>query len=138
MYLRIWFILSLLLLCLGLYEAKAQTSLTPIPSTAAESSHILKAAPGRLYSLVATNTTATTGFVVVLNATAVPADGAITPVFCIQLAPNTATTGSAFLFLSGDRPAAFNQGIVVVLTSATTCFTKTTGVITGHISGMVD
>lgn len=113
--------------------AHSQTATTPIASASAENNHILRASPGRLYNLFVANQVATAGFVVVLNQTTVPADGAITPLLCV----NIAASGTAQLNLV-QRPAAFNTGIVVVITSAANCFTKTTGVITGFISGMVD
>src|ERR1700674_269459 len=49
----------------------------PIVSAAAEATHVIKASPGNLYGIYATNLTGTAGFLVVLNATAAPADGAI-------------------------------------------------------------
>ena len=39
-------------------------------------------------------------------------------------------------FYSPGPPAVFSTGIVAVISSAASCFTKTTGVLTGFISGM--
>jgi len=113
--------------------------LTSVVSTSAENSHVLKAAPGALYTVYATNLTATAGFLVLLNATAVPADGAILPLDCVPLPANN-SSGSCGPGCTGVnyRPGPgklFNTGIVAVVSSAATCFTKTTGTITAFISG---
>jgi len=107
--------------------------ITPVVSAAGESSHVLKASAGNLISVNATNLTATAGFLVVLNATAAPADGAITPLACQPLPAN----GSASIAYGSGPPGAYSTGITAVLTSATTCFTKTTGTLTGFIAGQV-
>lgn len=111
-------------------------SLTPVVSAAAESAHILKTYPGHLVSVYATNLTATAGFLVVLNSATVPADGAITPLDCVPLPANTGT-GFAQLSYGPGSFKHYNVGLTAVITSAATCFTKTTGVITGYISGQV-
>jgi hypothetical protein len=113
--------------------ASAQNAVTPIVSASAENSHVLKTTPGRLIEIYASNVTATAGFLLVLNATAVPADGAVTPLDCFALP----ASGTVRMFWD-TRAHAYNTGVTAVLTSATTCFTKTTGVITGFISGMVE
>ena len=111
----------------------AGTGITPVVSGSAESGHVLKATPGNLYSVYATNLTATAGFLVILNATSAPGDGAITPLECVPLPAN----GGVGLNYSPGPPAVYSTGITAVLTSAVTCFTKTTGVITGFIRGAV-
>ena len=111
----------------------AGAGITPVVSTSAEGSHVLKATPGNLYSVYATNLTATAGFLVVLNSTSVPGDGAITPLECVPLPAN----GGVGLNYSPGPPAVYSTGITAVITSAVTCFTKTTGVITGFIRGAV-
>lgn len=121
--LAIWFLPTL---------ASAQ-AITAVQSASAEASHVLATQNKRLVSVYATNHTATAGFLVVLNATSVPADGAITPLDCVPLP----ASGNASIFY-GSRSKAYNVGIVAVLTSASSCFTKTTGVITGFISGQSD
>jgi len=107
--------------------------ITPVVSAAAENNHVLKATPGNLYSIYAANLTATAGFLVVLNVTAAPADGAITPLECAALPAN----GNASISYNSGPPSVFSTGITAVVTSATTCFTKTTGVITAFIRGSV-
>lgn len=113
--------------------ADLYAGISPIVSPSAENSRVLKAAPGNLYSVYATNHTGTAGFLVVLNLTAAPADGAITPLACAALPAN----GSASINNNPGPASIFSTGITVVLTSAVNCFTKTTGVITGFISGSI-
>ena len=107
--------------------------ITPVVSASAENAHVLKATPGNLYSVYATNLTATAGYLVVLNATSSPSDGAITPLAAVPLP----ASGVASIDFTPGPPEAYSTGITAVLTSAATPFTKTTGVITGFISGHV-
>ncbi len=114
-------------------SSSATIGITPIVSASGESSHVLKAGAGNAYSIYATNLTATAGFLLILNSTTAPGDGAVTPLACAPLAPN----GVAALNYAPGPPGVFSIGITAVVTSATTCFTKTTGVITAFISGSV-
>ncbi|HUA56958.1 MAG TPA: hypothetical protein VMB81_32540 [Candidatus Sulfotelmatobacter sp.] len=114
-------------------SANAGVGITPVVSTAAEATHVLKASAGNLYGVYATNLTATAGFLVVLNATSAPADGAITPLACVPLPANS--FGS--INYAPGPPAVYATGIVAVVTSAASCFTKTTGTITAFIGGAV-
>lgn len=109
-------------------------AILPIVSGAAEATHVFKASPGNLYGVYATNLTATAGFLVVLNATAAPADGAITPLECVPLPAN----GVASINFNPGPSGSYNVGIVAVVTSATTCFTKTTGTITAFFRGAAE
>lgn len=113
--------------------ASAAAGIAPVVSVAAEGSHVLKASAGNVYSAYATNFTATAGYLVLLNLTAAPADGAITPLACALLSPN----GIASINYAPGPPGVFSTGITAVVTSAATCFTKTTGTITAFISGSV-
>lgn len=110
----------------------AAGSIAPVPSTSAESGHVFKSSAGSTYSAAATNLTATAGFYVLIDAASVPADGAITPKACAPLPANGAVSINY-----GDIPGGFSTGIVGVVTSASTCLTKTTGVITAFLSGQV-
>lgn len=114
-------------------SAASGAGITPVVSASAEATHVLKASGGNLYSVYATNLTATAGFLLILNSTSAPGDGAVTPLECVPLPGN----GSASINYSGGPPAVFSTGITAVITSAATCFTKTTGVITGFIKGSV-
>lgn len=117
------------------YSSAFITPITPIVSAAAEGSHVLKATAGTLLSVYATNLTTTAGFLVLINATSAPADGAITPLACVPLAPSGGQPAS--INYNPGPGAAYSTGIVAVLSSAATCFTKTTGVITGFIAGAI-
>ena len=114
-------------------SSSSSIGITPVVSASAESSHVLKAGAGNLYSVYAINQTSTSGYLVVLNATSAPADGAIAPLACTSIPANS----TAFLNYSGGPPAVYSTGITAVVTSATSCFTKTTGIITAFISGSV-
>jgi hypothetical protein len=120
----------------GLYvipSGASAASITPVVSTGAEASHVLKASGGNLYSVYATNLTTTPGFLIILNATSAPADGAVTPLDCIPLKP----LATAVISYAPGPLAAYSTGITAVATSASTCFTKTTGVITAFFKGAV-
>jgi hypothetical protein len=99
------------------------TAVTPVVSTSASSSLVLKASPGSILSLSATS--ATPGYVMLFDATSAPADGAVTPKYCWQ-GP-----------VSGPwpTPAAFAVGITAVY-STTGCATKTASA-TAWFSGQV-
>lgn len=119
-------------------RTSAVCELPPIVSLVAEATHIVKNVPATLFTAYATNLTATGGFLVILNAAAVPADGAILPIDCVPLPANN-SAGSCGPGCTGVnyRPGpgrSYSVGIVAVVTSAATCFTKTTGVITAFMS----
>jgi len=104
-------------------------------SAAAEATHVFKSTgPGNLYTVYATNFTATAGYLVVVGSTTVPADGAIVPIDCSPL-PALGVGSVVYQAITGPGPVPL--GVVVILTSAATCFTKTTGVITGFIKANV-
>ncbi len=111
----------------------ATSGVTPTVSTAAENSHILKAGAGVVYSVYATNLTTTDGYLQVFNAVSAPADGAVTPLACAPLSGG----GVASIHYAPGPPGIYGTGITAVVSSAATCFTKTTGTITAFISGMV-
>jgi len=121
-------LLAALILLVGLTgAASAQTQCvvpagapaTPVFSSAAEGSHILKANPGCLLAVYATPG-ATAGYLMIFNQKTVPADGAVTPVDCIQVPANTTIAAS----WAPQPPEWFSSGIVAVF-STTGCFTKT-------------
>lgn len=114
-------------------SSSSSVGIAQVTSASAEASHVLKATPGNLYNAYAVNLTSTAGFLVLLDATSAPADGAIVPIACAVLP----ASGSAAISYIGGAPQVFATGITAVVTSATTCFTKTTGVITAFISGGV-
>lgn len=109
----------------------AGVAITSAVTGAAANNVVIKASAGNLYSVFAANHTATAGFLVIVDATSAPVDGAITPLECAAIPAN----GNATITYQGGPPARFATGITAVLTSAANCFTKTTGVITGFIRG---
>lgn len=105
-------------------SSEAIDGLVPVFSTALEASHILKASAGNLYNLTV-NIGATSGWLMLFDATTVPADGAVTPSYATPLLSN-GTLG--FLSLEWDTaPVHFVNGIVAVF-STTGPFTKTASV----------
>lgn len=114
-------------------SADTTGAITSVVTGAAANNLVLKASAGNLYSVYATNLTSTAGFLAILNSTTSPADGAIAPLECAPLPAN----GNASINYNPGPAARFSTGITAVITSAATCFTKTTGVITGFIKGSV-
>lgn len=116
-------------------SSSVNVAIAPVVSAAAESAHILKASAGNLYSVHAANETANAGVLMILNATSAPADGAVTPLECAALPAN----GNASISYNPGPAARFSTGIVAVLSSGPSCFTKntTTNVVTGFIRGSV-
>jgi hypothetical protein len=90
-------------------------------SGSAESSKVLKASAGNLYSLTVT-IGVTSGYLMIFNATSAPVDGAVTPVYCLPVASN-GTNGSAAISW-GNFPLVASTGITAVF-STTGCFSKT-------------
>lgn len=105
----------------------AAAGITPVVSTAAEGSRVIKASAGNLYSVDVT-AGATSGYVMLFNATSAPADGAVTPLYCWPLGANQSMARSF-----NSPPAVFSTGITAVF-STTGCFTKTASA-TAFISG---
>lgn len=107
---------------------------TPVTSTALEATHVISTSKAGLCGVYAANSTATPGWLVVYNATTAPGDGALTGALVLDAIPLPAN-GVASINYYGGPPKAYSIGITVILTSAVTPFTKTTGVITGFING---
>lgn len=111
-------------------------ALPMLQSAAVEASHVFKTQPGNLYSLGVMNTGAA-GFVLVIDGTAVPADGALTscgttnPTGCLKACyPLGVGTAAAPTYggmqLQPGPPMSFVNGIVIAY-SSTGCPTKTLG-----------
>ena len=103
--------------------------LATVSSAALETAHVIKAAPGNLYSFSVT-ATSVGGFVQIFDAIAVPADGAVLPRKVYAL-PAGVSVGDGWAI-----PLAFVNGIVIVFSAAATPFTKTTSA-TAFISAEV-
>lgn len=110
--------------------ASATNAIVPSPNASATGTNIFKASAGNLYGVEVT-TGGTAGFLMVLDSTTVPADGAVVPKYCKVVAANS----SAELSWTAGPPAAFATGITAVF-SSTGCFNKTLSA-TAYITGMV-
>lgn len=130
---RLFIGLCLLALAIPASAQQVNVPIVPIVTATAAASLVLKAGPGNLYSVYATNNTATAGFMLVLNATSDPTSGTVTPLACVPLP----ATGAASINYIPTPAGKYSVGITVVLTSASTCFTVTEGTITGFIAGSV-
>lgn len=100
-------------------SASSVYAITPYISAAQEASAVVKASAGNLYGFVFTNNNATTRYVQVFNAVALPADGAVPAL--------TFPVGSEGIlpFDTGKYPNQFTNGIVIC--NSTTQMTKTLG-----------
>jgi hypothetical protein len=103
--------------------------IAPSPTSATASSIVLKASPGNFYG-ASIATGATAGYLMLLDATSAPADGAVTPKACYGLLP-----ASSPFSVSYSTPAVMLVGITLVF-SSTGCFTKTASA-TVFMSGQV-
>jgi hypothetical protein len=113
--------------------AQSVSPKVPVVSAALEASHVLKGAPGLLYGVYVSNLTGgATGKLLVLNATSAPVDGAVAPLVCVEL-----PSGGVSVDYGNTPAASFSTGITAVISSASSCLVKTTGVLTGFISGLV-
>lgn len=104
-------------------------AVTSASSTAAASNLVLKASEGNLYHLTAT-IGATSGYLMLFDATSLPSNGAVTPVYC---APVTSNGTNGFIALEFSTPKRFGTGITAGF-STTGCFTLTASA-TGNFFG---
>jgi hypothetical protein len=102
----------------------------PTVSAGSESGHLFKNSAGGVLAMYAVNLSSVAGFLVLIDASSIPADGSITPLAVAPIQPNDIAVIEAFV-----TPIATSSGIVAVLTSAASPFTKTTsGGLTGFLS----
>lgn len=101
-----------------------------IQSASLENNHVVKNAAGILFGFYCSAITGgTAGYCEVVNSTTVPADGAVTP---IDMCYFTTVGGCSLSRIPVG--VSYATGISAFISSATTPFTKTTGVLTGFIS----
>lgn len=100
-------------------------------SGVAEGTHVLKASAGSLHALT-TTIGATTGWVMIFDATSAPADGPVTPKFCRYIKSDGTGGSNSVQFAP---PLVMGTGISVAF-SSTGCFTKTAS-STAFFSGQV-
>lgn len=103
---------------------------TRASSTAAESNRVLKASAGNLYDLKVT-IGATTGWVMLFDATALPSNGAVTPVWCEYVLSTGTAGGIAVAF---PTPMPFATGITAGF-SSTGCYTLTASATAAFFGG---
>lgn len=111
----------------------ATAGIVPVVSSVAESGHVLKGSAGNLYGLTV-SIGASSGYVLLFNATSAPGDGGVTPVWCFPVTSNGTNGGVGVSWLPGP-PLNFTTGITAVF-STTGCFTKTASA-TATFSGMI-
>ncbi len=112
--------------------ATSTAGLAPVNSSAVETSHVIKAGAGNLYSFnVSADSTlsAAAWEVLIFNSTTAPAAGAVTPVKCYQVPAGTTSVSGAW-----PAPLYLGTGISMTVSTATTCFTQTDSAH-GFISG---
>ena len=101
----------------------------PVVTPSAQSSLVVKSAPGNVYSAYAINLSYVDGFLLLLDEAALGADGPVTPIAAVPL-PSGATSE-----LGIGAPIIFTSGIVAVLSSGPDPFHQVTnGGLTGFIS----
>lgn len=110
-------------------SSAAAAAATSASSTAAGSNLVLKASAGNLYGLTIT-IGATSGYVMLFDATSLPSNGAVTPVWCRPVDSN-GTNGA--LSASWATPKRFGTGITAGF-STTGCFNLTASA-TGNFFG---
>lgn len=96
-------------------------AVTQVVSTALEASHVLKASAGQLVQLTIFNSKTSSQYILVMNSTTLPGDGAVTLLF-----PPIPILASSLLVLDLPAPIVASTGIVVC-NSSTGTFTKTIG-----------
>lgn len=103
-------------------SASTTNAVAAISSSALAANQIIKASPGNLYSFeVSADSTlsAAAWWVMIYDATAAPADGAITPKKCYAMALGVTSYAAAF-----PMPIIFATGITIGV-STTGCYSKT-------------
>lgn len=101
-------------------SSEAGAATTASSGTAAASNQVLKASAGNLYDLTVT-IGATSGYVMLFDATSLPGNGAVTPVWC---APVTSNGTNGGISAAWPSPKRFGTGITAGF-STTGCFTLT-------------
>lgn len=96
-------------------------AVTQVVSTALEASHVLKAGAGQLVQLAVFNSAVSAQFILIMNSTTVPANGAVTLLY-----PPIPIAAGTLIVLDFAAPLVASTGISVS-NSSTGTFTKTIG-----------
>lgn len=116
----------------GVTSATFFTNNSHVQSTALETSHVIKASAGTLFGYYCTDIAGSAaGNCIVVNATSAPATGTITGVVdsCYFATAAGCSLNRIPIGISAST------GIVILISSAASPFTYTTGTLTGFISG---
>lgn len=103
----------------------------PASTPVAAASLVLKVGSGVFYDGICT--ASATGYFMLFDAAAVPADGTVSPNLCVAVGANQSVSFST----PADTPVKFFNGCILVF-STTGPFTKTTTTGTAHMSGRVN
>jgi hypothetical protein len=97
---------------------------------------VAKNAAGNLLGFYCTAITGgTSGFCIAYNGSSVPGTGALTGANVLDTCQIVSASGCSFSRIPAS--VAYGTGVVIILSSATTPFTYTTGVITGYLAADV-
>lgn len=111
-------------------SSSSATSIAPTVGGAAVSSLVLKASAGNFYGVTLTPTSA--GYLFVINATSLPANGALTAGVAtgnLQECLGSIPAGQPFAFSYGDGPTEYFSTGIVVAFSSTACPTLTASAV---------
>ncbi len=111
-------------------SSAASAAATNAQSTAAGSNLVIKSGAGNLYALTVT-IGATTGYLMLFDATALPSNGAVTPLYCLPILSNGTLGGATLEF---DPPKRFATGITAGF-STTGCFSLTASTTAAFFAG---
>ena len=119
----------------SLPSANASAGLTIANTTALATSLVVKATPGNLYQLTCSGIAgAAAGNCIVYNGTSAPSTGALTGANVLAACSYAASSAAGCTINYSTMGAAFSAGIVVLISSAASPLTYTTGTNTGFIS----
>jgi hypothetical protein len=113
-------------------QAQQLVGLTPAVSDASVGLQV-KALPGSVYSVHATNETSTAGLLIGYNSITIPGTGALTAALVRECYVIPAS-GTVQVDHVGGLPTNYNIGITYLIGSGTSCATYTTGTVTGYLS----
>lgn len=111
-------------------SASSGAAVTAAASTAVGSNLVVKGSAGNLYQVTA-SIGATSGYLMLFNATTLPANGAVTPAYCVPVSSN-GTNG--YVAVNFDPPKPFATGITAGF-STSGCFTLTASATAAFFAG---
>lgn len=115
-------------------SAASSAALSAASSTSLGTSLVVKASAGNLYGAYATAITGTgAGYLIAYNGTTAPSTGALTGANVLDSCYFSGPAGCSLNYI--PTPVNYSTGIVLLISSASTPFTYTTGVLTGYLHG---